>query len=32
YFAIAKVIESMPPLLGMGIRFTIAGVLLSFLF
>lgn len=31
YFAIAKVIESMPPLLGMGIRFTIAGVLLSVL-
>ena len=29
YFAIAKVIESMPPLLGMGIRFTIAGILLS---
>jgi len=29
YFAIAKVITSMPPLLAMGIRFTIAGVLLS---
>jgi drug/metabolite transporter (DMT)-like permease len=29
YFAIAKVIESMPPLLGMGVRFTIAGALLS---
>jgi len=31
YFAIAYVIETMPPLLGMGIRFFIAGVLLSLL-
>lgn len=31
YFAIAYVIETMPPLLGMGIRFLLAGVLL-FLF
>ena len=29
YFAIAYVIETMPPLLSMGIRFFIAGVLLS---
>lgn len=29
YFAIAYVIETMPPLLGMGIRFFIAGALLS---
>jgi len=28
YFAIAKVIESMPPLLSMGIRFTLAGLIL----
>ena len=28
YFAIAKVIESMPPLLAMGIRFTLAGLIL----
>lgn len=33
YFAIAKVIESMPPLLSMGIRFTLAGlILLTFIF
>lgn len=31
YFAIAYVIETMPPLLGMGIRFFIAGLLLSLL-
>jgi drug/metabolite transporter (DMT)-like permease len=29
YFAIAYVIESMPPLLAMGIRFLIAGILLA---
>ncbi|NDE26937.1 MAG: EamA family transporter, partial [Actinobacteria bacterium] len=29
YFAIAYVIESMPPLLAMGIRFLLAGLLLS---
>jgi drug/metabolite transporter (DMT)-like permease len=29
YFAIAYVIESMPPLLAMGIRFLIAGLLLA---
>lgn len=28
YFAIAKVIETMPPLLSMGIRFTLAGLIL----
>jgi drug/metabolite transporter (DMT)-like permease len=28
YFAIAKVIKTMPPLLSMGIRFTLAGALL----
>ncbi|MFM8855408.1 MAG: EamA family transporter, partial [Actinomycetota bacterium] len=33
YFAIAKVIETMPPLLSMGIRFTLAGLILfSFIF
>lgn len=31
YFAIANVIESMPPLLAMGIRFLIAGLLLALL-
>ena len=31
YFAIAYVIESMPPLLSMGIRFFIAGILLTLL-
>ena len=31
YFAIAYVIESMPPLLSMGIRFFIAGILLALL-
>lgn len=29
YFAIAYVIETMPPLLGMGIRFFVAGLLLT---
>lgn len=29
YFAIAYVIESMPPLLAMGVRFLIAGILLA---
>lgn len=29
YFAIAKVIATMPPLLSMGIRFSIAGVILA---
>lgn len=33
YFAIAKVIETMPPLLSMGIRFTLAGLILfSYIF
>lgn len=31
YFAIAYVIETMPPLLGMGIRFLLAGLILTFL-
>ena len=31
YFAIAYVIESMPPLLSMGFRFLVAGILLSIL-
>lgn len=31
YFAIANVIESMPPLLAMGVRFLIAGLLLALL-
>ena len=29
YFAIAYVIETMPPLISMGIRFLLAGILLS---
>jgi len=31
YFAITYVIETLPPLLGMGIRFLLAGLILSFL-